>query len=177
MEAGVGGAFKGRQGPRGSERSRCGGRNRAWPAAAVGPFPLPWWAAQNRRGVPGQGRVSPRRSPRRKRGIPISRQPTRAHPLTNSRSLGLTRALPIRVGPDASLDTSADQALVRAVQARDPPATDALVQRLRCVSGVLAALNHRAGGALGPEDLGDLTQDTLALIWARLTSYNGQASL
>jgi len=74
-------------------------------------------------------------------------------------------------------DHLADQELVRAVLAGDPRAIDALVERLGCIPRVLTLLNQRVGGALGPEDLGDLTQDTLALLWPRMANYTGEASL
>jgi molybdate transport system substrate-binding protein len=43
---------------------------------------------------------------------------------------------------------------------------DALVQRLGCIPRVLAILNHRMGGVLGPEDLNDLTEDHVQLVLA-----------
>ena len=78
---------------------------------------------------------------------------------------------------DTKADHLADQELVRAVLAGDPGAVTDLVQRLRCIPRILAALNRRRGGLLGAEDLDDLTQDTLALLWPRMESYTGQASL
>ena len=78
---------------------------------------------------------------------------------------------------DSKADHFADRELVRAVLAGDPSAIDALVQRLRCIPRILTMLNQRMGGVLGPEDLGDLTQDTLALLWPRMEGYTGQAAL
>jgi RNA polymerase sigma factor (sigma-70 family) len=78
---------------------------------------------------------------------------------------------------DPQADHQEDQALVRAVLGGDPRSTDALVRRLACVPRILALLNQRMGAVLGPEDLGDLTQDTLASLWPRMRTYTGQASL
>lgn len=78
---------------------------------------------------------------------------------------------------DASKDHNSDTTLVRAVLERDPRAVATLVERLRCIPRILAVLNQRLGNGLGPEDLNDLTQDVLALLWPRLELYNGQASL
>jgi RNA polymerase sigma-70 factor (ECF subfamily) len=78
---------------------------------------------------------------------------------------------------DPQADHQQDQELVRAVLRGERPAVDALVRRLACVPRILALLNQRMGVVLGPEDLGDLTQDTLASLWPRMRAYNGQASL
>lgn len=78
---------------------------------------------------------------------------------------------------DASKDHLSDRALVEGVLRREPWAVTALVERLRCIPRIVAVLNQRLGNGLGPEDLNDLTQDVLALLWPRLGSYNGQASL
>jgi RNA polymerase sigma factor (sigma-70 family) len=78
---------------------------------------------------------------------------------------------------DPQADHQQDQALVRDVLSGDARAIDALVRRLACVPRILALLNQRMGAVLGPEDLGDLTQDTLASLWPRMRTYTGQASL
>jgi RNA polymerase sigma-70 factor (ECF subfamily) len=70
-----------------------------------------------------------------------------------------------------------DLALVQAVLAGEPEPTSRLVERLSFVPCALRSLNRRLGRALGKEDLDDLTQDTLALLWPRLATYNGQAAL
>jgi DNA-directed RNA polymerase specialized sigma24 family protein len=78
---------------------------------------------------------------------------------------------------DSNADHLADRDLVRAVLRGESSAVDALVQRLRCIPRILALLNQRVGGALGPEDMNDLTQDTLVRLWPRMENYTGQASL
>jgi len=78
---------------------------------------------------------------------------------------------------DSPADHPADLELVRAVLRRDPTAVDGLVQRLSCIPRILAILNQRMGSVLKPEDLSDLTQDTLARLWPRMQDYTGQAAL
>ena len=78
---------------------------------------------------------------------------------------------------ESKADHLADQELVRSVLAGDSRAIDVLVERLSCIPRVLTLLNQRVGSTLGPEDLGDLTQDTLAVLWPRLENYTGEASL
>jgi RNA polymerase sigma-70 factor (ECF subfamily) len=48
---------------------------------------------------------------------------------------------------------------------------------MRCVPRILVALNRRAASRLGPEELADLTQDTLTTIWRRLDTFEGRAAL
>jgi len=72
---------------------------------------------------------------------------------------------------------SADLALVRAVLAGEAGPTGVLVERLRFIPCALRSLNRRLGQPLREEDLADLTQDTLALLWPRLEAYTGQAAL
>jgi RNA polymerase sigma-70 factor (ECF subfamily) len=87
------------------------------------------------------------------------------------------RSCGVRPPMDSPADHPADLELVRAVLRRDPKAVDALVQRLSCIPRILAILNQRMGSVLGPEDLSDLTQDTLARLWPRMQDYTGQAAL
>lgn len=72
---------------------------------------------------------------------------------------------------------ASDLALVRAVVAGEAEATRLLVQRLAFAPCALRSLNRRFGLPLRREDVDDLTQDTLALLWPRLEDYNGQAPL
>ena len=66
---------------------------------------------------------------------------------------------------------------MRAALARDPAATDALLERLVCVPRMLAARNRKLGRPLGPAELEDLAQDTLLALWRKLERYNGSAAL
>lgn len=72
---------------------------------------------------------------------------------------------------------ASDLALVRGALAGESEATQVLVQRLRFVPCALRGLNRRFGLPLRREDVDDLTQDTLALLWPRLAAFNGQSPL
>lgn len=71
----------------------------------------------------------------------------------------------------------ADRALTAAVLRGDAAALDELVARMECVPRFLAALNVRLGRPLGPHDLADLAQDTLIVIWEKLETFEGRATL
>ncbi len=70
-----------------------------------------------------------------------------------------------------------DLQLVRDALAGDVQAADGLIARLRCVPQILHVKNVQAGSPIGRDDLRDLTQDTLELIWRKLGSYEGRSSL
>lgn len=70
-----------------------------------------------------------------------------------------------------------DGELVRRACAGDAGARAQFAARMRCVARILCARNARAGGPLGPEELEDLGQDTLAAIWHKLPTYDGSARL
>lgn len=78
---------------------------------------------------------------------------------------------------DAQVDHGADRDLVRAVLAEEAAAIEALVVRLRCIPRILSVLNQRTGGTFQPDDMEDLTQDTLIAFWSRIPDYSGQAAL
>ncbi len=80
--------------------------------------------------------------------------------------------------PRSSLQVhDADVEMVRSVLSGDRAAIDRLVQRLACVPRILAAKNQRLGSQLTREDLLDLVQDVLALVWRKLPGYRGDAAL
>ncbi len=70
-----------------------------------------------------------------------------------------------------------DLQLVREALTGDPRAADGLIARLKCVPQILHVKNVQAGSPIGRDDLRDLTQDTLELIWRKLGSYEGRSSL
>ena len=70
-----------------------------------------------------------------------------------------------------------DLDLARAAVARDRAALDELMRRLEAVERILWSLNDRWGGALSATDLDDLTQDTLIIIWQKLPTFEGRATL
>lgn len=52
-----------------------------------------------------------------------------------------------------------------------------LALRLGCVPRILGSINQSMGFPIGPEDLADLSQDTLALIWTKLPTFQGRGRL
>ena len=72
---------------------------------------------------------------------------------------------------------AADVALVRAVQDQGVNAIQEFEQRMSCVPRILGARNARMGHPVPPEELADLVQDTLILIWRKLPEFEGRSSL
>lgn len=70
-----------------------------------------------------------------------------------------------------------DLALARSAAAGDREALRAFAKRMHCVPRFLAAANARKGQPLGHEDLADLSQDTLIIIWQKLETFKGHATL
>jgi len=54
---------------------------------------------------------------------------------------------------------------------------EAFIDRMRCIPRILGVLNGRLGSGLSPDDLGDLAQDTLVIVWRKLSHYDGRSSL
>jgi RNA polymerase sigma-70 factor (ECF subfamily) len=67
--------------------------------------------------------------------------------------------------------------LVQRVLRKDRGALEHFVRRMQFVARILAARNQRLGQPLDTEDLEDLVQDTLALLWTKLDQFAGQAAL
>ena len=74
-------------------------------------------------------------------------------------------------------DREADLRLVRNALGGDVRAIDGLVRRMRCIPLMIAARNARLGGLLDRDEVHDLAQDALVLVWRKLESYAGLASL
>lgn len=77
----------------------------------------------------------------------------------------------------ATGDPRRDLDLARRVLDGEPAAQREFVDRMRIVGRVLAARNGRMGRPLAPNDLEDLTQDVLVIVWKNLASYAGAAPL
>ena len=71
----------------------------------------------------------------------------------------------------------ADRALAHAAASGDRDARDEVIRRLSCIPRMLAAINRRSGSALREQELHDVAQDTLALVWRKLATYAGLATL
>lgn len=76
--------------------------------------------------------------------------------------------------PDLKLE---DIALVRSVLNGNVTARTQFAERMQCVPQYLSAVNARRGGPLNREDLADLAQDTLVVIWQKLGTFEGRATL
>ncbi|MFG0315838.1 MAG: RNA polymerase sigma factor [Planctomycetota bacterium JB042] len=70
-----------------------------------------------------------------------------------------------------------DLALARAVRAREPVALERFVHRMGCVPRMLRRQNGRLGGPLDGDDVDDLAQDVLVVIWRKLAHFEGRSTL
>ena len=72
---------------------------------------------------------------------------------------------------------AADLALVRASVRGRRTARHDLAVRLQCVARMLAARNGRSGRPLDDDELADVVQDSLAVIWSKRREYAGRAAI
>jgi len=72
---------------------------------------------------------------------------------------------------------SEDLELVREILRGRSEAEERFVKRMRCVPLILESRNSRLGSPLDEEDLKDLVQETLAVVWRKLDTYAGRSSL
>ena len=80
--------------------------------------------------------------------------------------------------PGTSPDRFArDLALVRGTLNGDPESVEWLAARLCCVPRILASLNRRIGRPLREEDIADLAQDTVIVIWEKLETFEGRGRI
>lgn len=70
-----------------------------------------------------------------------------------------------------------DLELVHRVLAGEPDAKRVFVERMRVVGRLLSVRNARSGSPMNEADLQDLAQDVLLLVWRKLGTYAGKASL
>jgi RNA polymerase sigma-70 factor, ECF subfamily len=71
----------------------------------------------------------------------------------------------------------ADLAMVRRILRGERDHVSALAERLRCIPFILEALNARRGSLLSEEELADLSQDVLVVVWRKLGEYEGLSPL
>jgi RNA polymerase sigma-70 factor (ECF subfamily) len=69
----------------------------------------------------------------------------------------------------------ADLALVQRVLQGETSVLPELAERLRCVPRALQQIDRRRGTRLGPEELADLVQDVLVLVWRKLGEFEGHS--
>jgi RNA polymerase sigma-70 factor, ECF subfamily len=70
-----------------------------------------------------------------------------------------------------------DLALVQRILGGETAELAALAERLLCVPRALKLLDQKYGRQLGPEELGDLAQDVLVLVWRKLGDFEGLSTL
>jgi RNA polymerase sigma-70 factor (ECF subfamily) len=70
-----------------------------------------------------------------------------------------------------------DLELARRVLANDDGAFAHFVDRMGVLPRILDVLNTRLGKPLNDHDLADLAQDTLIVVWSKLASFAGEATL
>lgn len=78
---------------------------------------------------------------------------------------------------DRSTRGPEDLELVRRARAGRADAVETFVLRMRCIPRFLAARNRGLGRPLTPEELKDASQQVFALVWSRIDSFRGEASL
>ena len=81
---------------------------------------------------------------------------------------------------EAAQDPSPNADDVRLAQravAGDEQAIEAFAARMTCVGKMVRAVDRRLRANLAPQELEDLTQDVLVLVWRKLAEYEGRASL
>lgn len=70
-----------------------------------------------------------------------------------------------------------DLVLAREALSGDSQALECFWERMQCVPRILAVANGRMGRPLSPHDLADLSQDTVIVIWQKLGTFAGRATL
>lgn len=70
-----------------------------------------------------------------------------------------------------------DLALVRGILDGDRAQLPLLAERLHCIPRALQLLDQKNGQRLGREELTDLAQDVLVVVWKKLGSFAGYSSL
>lgn len=81
-------------------------------------------------------------------------------------------ATALRVNPHAD-----DLELARRVLQRRRDAIDQFMRRMTCVLRMLRVQNRRLGGPLGADELTDLSQDVLVIVWRKLSLFEGRSTL
>src|SRR5688572_30807608 len=70
-----------------------------------------------------------------------------------------------------------DLELVRRVIRGEPEALQEFLQRMRCVSRILAHKNAQYGNALSEEEVEDVAQEALLAVWRNLEKFEGRGAL
>lgn len=70
-----------------------------------------------------------------------------------------------------------DLQLAQRVLGGEAGAAETFWNRMECVPKILAVANARLGRPLSRDDLADLSQDTLIVVWQKLRTFAGRATL
>lgn len=70
-----------------------------------------------------------------------------------------------------------DCSLARDVVAGRPGARQVFAERMRCAPRILFVLNQRMGRPLKPDELEDLAQEIMLIVWRKLPSFEGRSAL
>lgn len=84
---------------------------------------------------------------------------------------------PADTHPGTAPAWEADRALVGRVLRGDPEAVEEFTRRMACLPPFLASRLRSTGRPLGDDDLPDLVQDVLVIVWRRLDSFAGRSTL
>jgi RNA polymerase sigma-70 factor (ECF subfamily) len=84
---------------------------------------------------------------------------------------------PDETQPDTAKPARSESSLIRAVLAGNAAAQDTFVGRMRCVPRILSVLNARRGAPLDEHALADLAQDTMLVIWRKLSEFREPSTL
>lgn len=92
----------------------------------------------------------------------------------DDQTLGLPQTAKPRISASTAIE---DLRLVRGALARRAAEVEVLVVRLRVLPRLLAALNARFGWPLDGDELADVAQDSVGLVWRKLERFDGTSSL
>src|SRR6185503_13323811 len=81
-------------------------------------------------------------------------------------------------GPERPMSSATeDLALVQRILRGSPSELPRLAARLRFILRALRYLDRKRGGLVGSQELLDLAQDVLVLVWRKLPEYEGLSAL
>lgn len=83
----------------------------------------------------------------------------------------------VSMGASGSARRTADLELVRRARRGEERSVAELIERLRCVPRMLSVKNRQLGHPLRDEELSDLAQQVLVAVWAKLSRFEGRATL
>jgi len=70
-----------------------------------------------------------------------------------------------------------DQELVRGIRLGEDEAVEAFIERMDIVPHYLAGRNERLGSPMSEDEVADMVQDVLEVVWRKLASFAGRSCL